>query len=112
MRAPLVIAAVLLAAGCASTPRPGPAVSGPSAFALSGAEIARTKCAACHAIDGPGPSPRPSAPPFPTLRIRFNQLTWERTMAEIAAGGHDEMPPVSLSDSEIRDLKAFIDGLR
>jgi hypothetical protein len=32
-------------------------------------------------------------------------------MAEIAAGGHGEMPPLTLTADEIRHLKIYIDSL-
>lgn len=96
---------------CAAGPPPGSSETVPSQ-AQSGLAAAQTWCASCHAIDLVSQSPRMAAPPFRDLRVRFNQITWERTMAQIAAGGHDEMPPVAVSDIDIRDLKVFIDTLR
>ena len=98
-------------AGCATTgTSSGPPQ--PSMLAMRGQEIAQFRCAACHAIEGPGDSPRSNAPPFRQLRVRFNTLTWERAMAEISEGGHDEMPAVRLDDADIRDLRLYIEAVR
>lgn len=53
-----------------------------------------------------------NAPSFSQLSRQFNAVTWERTMAEIAEGGHDEMPPLRLDSTDVSDLKAYIDRLR
>lgn len=83
-----------------------------SAGALRGMEVAVLRCSGCHSIGGQEVSPRSNAPPFQQLRLRFNQITWERAMAEIAIGGHDEMPPVALDSADIRDLRTFIEASR
>jgi mono/diheme cytochrome c family protein len=103
------VAAVL--AGCASTP--GTQAEGPSTLAEDrGQAIADYRCGGCHATGVLGASPRAAAPPFRVLRVRFNGLTWERTMAEIAQGGHGEMPALALDSRDVKDLRAYIEGLR
>lgn len=108
----LLIAALLVtAAGCATSPdqaRPRPLLMGE----VRGREVAEVQCAACHSIDLFSDSPRMNAPPFRVLDLRFNAITWERKMAEIAIGGHDEMPAIRLPDSDVRDLETYIRGLR
>jgi mono/diheme cytochrome c family protein len=81
-------------------------------YRAEGEALANRRCGACHATDLGTYSPRPPAPPFPQLGIRFNQISWERVMAEIAGGGHGEMPPLELPPDEVRRIKAYIDGLR
>lgn len=109
-KAGLGLALAIGLAGCASDgvePAPKP----PSAFAVRGAEIALMRCSGCHAISLTARSPRPNAPPSRQLRIRFNEITWERTMRAIAEGGHEEMPPVFVDDVDARDLRAYIESL-
>ena len=111
-RLPLV--AILALAGCATAAPSGlaPTARPQSLFVSEGRAVAQTRCAACHAIDALGESPRSGAPPFTQIRLRFNAITWERAMRAIGEGGHEEMPAVSLDPSEIRDLRAYIDSLR
>lgn len=101
-----------LAAGCATTVEPAGTARKPSLFEAHGREVAQLRCAGCHSVDTYTTSPRSVAPAFRDFSIRFNSLTWERKMAEIAEGGHDEMPPLRLDDVEIRDVRAFIESLR
>lgn len=82
------------------------------AWTARGRAIAETRCAGCHAIAARGESPRSGAPTFGVLRMRFNEITWERAMREIAEGGHDEMPAVQIDGIDARDLRAYIEGLR
>ncbi|HTI66313.1 MAG TPA: cytochrome c [Caulobacteraceae bacterium] len=101
----------VLAAGCAA--EGGPVRVGRyEDLAARGAVIARTRCSGCHAIDLASDSPRASAPPFRVLRIRFNEITWERTTRAISEGGHDEMPPVPIDELDARDLRTFINSLK
>lgn len=108
----LAICLVGWTSGCATTDQPAAERPRASLFAIRGQEVADLRCAGCHSIDTITVSPRFNAPPFRDLRIRFNAISWERKMAEIAEGGHDEMPAVRLDDIEIRDLRAYIESLR
>lgn len=83
-----------------------------STAAMRGMEVAQLRCSACHSIGDLEVSPRANAPTFRQLRLRFNDITWERVMAEIAAGGHDEMPPVALDTTDVRDVRNYIEALR
>jgi mono/diheme cytochrome c family protein len=111
MKFSVALALAFAVGGCASM-GDEPVQTGPSEFAKRGAEIALMRCAGCHAISLTATSPRSNAPPFRELRIRFNEITWERTMRAIAEGGHDEMPPVFVDDIDARDLRAYIESLR
>ena len=104
-------AAGLLLLGCASLPGTGEAAA-PSRQAADGLAYAAAHCSTCHAIGPMGDSPRANAPPFRDLRIRFNAITWERTLGEIAKGGHAEMPPLTVEGSDVANVKAYIETLR
>lgn len=112
MRMPaFAISLTILLGGCAMMEE-NPAASSVSMSAMRGMEVAQLRCSGCHSIGGVEVSPRTSAPTFRELRLRFNQITWERAMAEIAVGGHDEMPPVALESADVRDVRNYIQALR
>lgn len=116
MRTPaLLLLSAGLVAGCAADRTPAPdlaraAVAAPGAG--RGQTVAEMRCAGCHAIGRAADSPRADAPTFQTIRLRFNPLSWERVMAEIAAGRHGEMPAVVLDPADVRDVRAYIETLR
>lgn len=112
VRRALPLAASLLLSACASdAPRPP---AGPAAplRVERGSSVAEMRCAACHAIRANTDSPHTGAPTFQSIRLRFNPLSWERTMSEIAAGRHGEMPALSLDPADVRDVRAYIETLR
>lgn len=102
-----MLAAVLAAmalGGCATKPAPDPA-------AARGHEIARRRCAACHAVEPQGgASPRDRAPAFASLEMRHT-ASLEGRVADLAHQGHYGMPPVSLRDDDVRDLVTYIASL-
>jgi len=104
----LVLAAIV--AGCASAPSANESV--PSAAVARGAEIAKARCAACHAVDPVGTSARVGAPPFRDIRARYDDVSFEREMEQIAAGNHNQMPPLRLARDQIHDVAAYIQSLR
>jgi mono/diheme cytochrome c family protein len=101
---------VLLAA-CAGQPADTPGL-GRNDDVSRGEAIAQLRCAPCHAVGASDRSPRSAAPPFRRLRMRFNEIAWERALRQIAEGGHDEMPPVAIDPSEASDLHAYVGSLR
>jgi mono/diheme cytochrome c family protein len=103
----LVLAAVIT--GCASAPPANNAL--PSAAVARGAAIAKVRCAACHAVDLIGTSGRPRAPPFRDIQARYNDVSFEREMDRIAAGNHNQMPPLRLERDQIHDVAAYIQSL-
>jgi mono/diheme cytochrome c family protein len=76
-----------------------------------GERIAARECALCHAIDKSSPSPRPSAPPFREIRLRYTAISLSREFVTIGQVGHYQMPPTSISRSDGEDLAAFIENL-
>jgi mono/diheme cytochrome c family protein len=112
MRIPaFAISLTIILGGCAMMEE-NPAASSVMPSAIRGMEVAELRCSGCHSIGGLAVSPRPNAPTFQQLRLRYNQITWERAMAEIAEGGHDEMPAVRLETADIHDLQDYIRTLR
>ena len=117
---PAVAAALLacmLAAGCASGgPPPEPAASVPAAAIPAareqGARLAAQICAACHAVGPSGDSTSPMAPPFRNLRLRYNPISLERHIADIAKSGVYAMPAQPLTPSDAEAIAAYIEWLR
>jgi len=97
-----------LAGACASLDGGAAGTGGAPKFGL---EIADHACAGCHAIGLAGDSPAMAAPAFRDLRVRYNQLSFQRRMEEIAEGGHNAMPPLQLDPGEVRNLAAYIESL-
>ena len=107
----LVVICALLMASCASAPEKVGATRAPSQQAVQGMAFAQARCSGRHAIGEIGESPRANAPPFRVLRVRLNTITWERTLADIAKGGHNEMPPLALDSADVSDVQAYIETL-
>ncbi|MER2605838.1 MAG: c-type cytochrome [Siculibacillus sp.] len=74
-----------------------------------GHAIATAACAACHAIDATGASPKAEAPVFRELGRRYPVESLEEALAEGVVVGHPGMPQVKM---EARDIAAFIAWLK
>ncbi|MCC7271179.1 MAG: cytochrome c [Alphaproteobacteria bacterium] len=74
-----------------------------------GAAFARTHCARCHAVAGPGPSPVAEAPPFSSFARRWPVDTVGEALAEGIDSGHSavRMPQFDFTVDEIDDLIAY-----
>jgi mono/diheme cytochrome c family protein len=108
LRSLLVTAmATALGAGSAASgqahPAPDPAVA-------RGHEIARRACAACHAVESDGKSPRAAAPTFRSREMRHTAALDGR-VADLTRQGHYEMPVIRLRPDQIRDLVTYIQSL-
>lgn len=81
---------------------------------VAGRAFAERHCAACHALEGPGPSPRPEAPPLSELERHYPVEHLAEALAEgIFVGGHGtDMPELVLSPEEIDDLLAWLAGIQ
>lgn len=100
-------------AGCATqTGAPAPQPQPPlTAAAERGFSLAGQRCGGCHALGLLDESRQSMAPPFRDMSLRYNDIAFERRMAELDGRGHGEMPPVRLATSEARDLTAYIHSL-
>lgn len=93
-----------LLGGCATTgadPAMGSAVD-------RGLFVALRACAGCHAVGGTDRSPNGIAPPFSVLRMQYDDAALQTRLADISRNGHQEMPPIYMTDDEIRDVTAYI----
>jgi len=76
----------------------------------AGQALARSRCQACHLVDGP--SVDGAAPPLVEIARRYKdkRLDWElETIAEV---GHYRMPRTPLSAAEISALNAYLRSLQ
>ncbi len=105
-----VLIAALLAALGACAVMGGPARRPPPTAASRGHEVAQRACAACHAVEAQGVSPRPKAPAFASLEMRHTASLKDR-VADLTSRGHYDMPALSLSPEEVRDLVSYIASL-
>jgi mono/diheme cytochrome c family protein len=103
-RAGALAAAALALGGCAALQ---PLSDQP---ATRGHAVAQRECAACHAIEPGGVSPRRDAPAFSGPGIRHT-ASLDGRVAELARLGHYDMPPLKLSADEARDVAAYIQSL-
>ena len=106
MRSALLVL-ILLAAPAAATAGENPL----PASQARGHALARSVCAACHAVETKGASPNAKAPPFSALAGRHVPLTLQRRLADIAETGHYDMPPINLHADEVQDVVAYINSL-
>jgi len=100
----IILGLAALLGGCATTaaaPATGSAVD-------RGLFVALRACAGCHAVGGTDRSPNGIAPPFSYIRMRYDEAALQRLLADISRNGHYEMPPIYMTDDEIRDVTAYI----
>lgn len=76
----------------------------------SGHRIARSVCAACHAVETAGASPMARAPAFASLKMRHTASLAGR-VEDLTRQGHYAMPPMTLRPDQVRDLMAYIASL-
>lgn len=76
-----------------------------------GQTLARTHCAACHAIDRVSASPLTIAPPFRDLHRRYPVESLSEALAEGIVTGHPSMPEFRLAPDQIEDFIAFLKSL-
>jgi len=69
--------------------------------------VAVRRCAACHAIEPGGVSPRARAPGFATVEMQHT-AGLEGRLQDLTQHGHYDMPPVPLQPGEVADLLAYI----
>ena len=112
MRRTLLTVAILAAAAGCATGSPS-ALKSPilDASVDRGRFFVLRSCAGCHAVGSLGESPNSSAPSFATVRLRHNAISLEHRLAQISRNGHVEMPPVYMSDAEIKDIAAYIETI-
>lgn len=77
-----------------------------------GGVFARRECAGCHTVRGDSVSPRPGAPTFEDIAVRYvdARLDWE--LEAITQVGHYAMPAKAMSKADIADVTAYIRTLK
>lgn len=73
-----------------------------------GYDVAKAKCAGCHALTGVEDRSLSGAPPFPEVGRRFPDGDLATRMEVVLASGHYAMPPRHLTATEQRQVAAFI----
>ncbi len=83
-----------------------------SADPTTGAKLAKSECAACHAIgsDAEAKSPEPKAPRF--ADVAKMPSTTELSIKVFLRSTHRTMPNIILNDEEVDSIAAYIIGLR
>ncbi|MEO8112861.1 MAG: cytochrome c [Phenylobacterium sp.] len=107
-RIAIILALLAVAGGCATSGRPMAGGAAPGSAVERGHFFVQRSCAGCHAVNALGDSPNAEAPPFRSVRMRHNEISLERMLADISQKGHFRMPPVYMSDAEIADIVAYI----
>lgn len=77
---------------------------------VRGHAVARKACAACHAVEPAGDSPRPRAVGFASQEMQ-HIAGLEGRVAELTRRGHYGMPPLVLSAQDASDIVAYIESL-
>lgn len=77
--------------------------------AAAGERLAVDKCAACHAVGRAGSSPKPDAPPFRSLHLKYPVSHLAEALAEGITTGHPDMPEFVFSTDEIAAFLAYIE---
>lgn len=106
-----VLAAAGLATACSTLGEPLASRAGDPSVER-GMRVASLQCSQCHQIASAGESPRPAAPTFAALRLRYNPLTLPRRIAAVRSDGHSEMPSFSMDPADAEHIAAYIDSLR
>jgi len=98
-----------LAAALCSSILSGAATADSSVAA--GQRLAVEKCATCHAVDRTGASPKPGAPPFRSLHLKYPVAHLAEALAEGITTGHPDMPEFVFSTDEIAAFLAYIEEI-
>ncbi len=84
------------------------AADGPVA---AGHRLIVEKCAHCHAVDRTGSSPKPGAPPFRSLHLKYPVAHLAEALAEGITTGHSDMPEFVFETDEIEAILAYITSI-
>jgi mono/diheme cytochrome c family protein len=106
-----LIVSACAADGGSQTSSPTLTMDGSNPTVERGQVLAARECSRCHALGAVGDSPNMAAPPFRVVRLRNTGLSLERRLADIARGGHYEMPPIQLQAGEVADLAAYLESM-
>lgn len=111
MRYGVLIAAVILLAGCASH-EPAEPAGARQASLQRGHDLVAAHCSSCHAIERSGDSPAPEAPAFRTLSRNYRVDTLQEALAEGISVGHPAMPEFQFAPGEVEDLVSYLQSIQ
>jgi cytochrome c len=77
----------------------------------AGQRLVVDKCAPCHAVGRSDLSPKPGAPPFRSLHLKYPVAHLAEALAEGITTGHSDMPEFVFSPDEIAAILAYIEDL-
>jgi mono/diheme cytochrome c family protein len=97
-------AIAVLSAGAQTSPPTAPAADSAS----RGLYVALRVCSACHKVAYPGVGPDSAAPSFAVIHARHDPASLHRLLVGISSAGHQAMPPIPMSPTEIEDVAAYI----
>ena len=85
-----------------------------SAFAQSGADTYKSKCAMCHGADGLGETPAGKMMKTPSFKSPEAVKTTDSEMIEVTKNGKAKMAAFKdkLTDAQIKDVVAYIRTLQ
>jgi mono/diheme cytochrome c family protein len=106
----LSICLAMTLTACADAGRSAPALATADPLVQRGLAIAQRRCASCHDIGVGKPPAITAAPPFRTVRLRYNSLSLQRRLSVIGEEGHYDMPRLSLQPTEIEDLARYLES--
>ncbi|HEX2800487.1 MAG TPA: c-type cytochrome [Phenylobacterium sp.] len=106
------IIALLALLGAAYSAVAAPAANHATSSVDHGRFLVLRACAGCHAVGEAGASPDSHAPTFPVVRGSVSASQLKVMLRELSKNGHYEMPPIFMSEADIRDIAAYIATLR
>jgi mono/diheme cytochrome c family protein len=77
-----------------------------------GQALLTQNCARCHAIGRSGDSPRPDAPAFRTLSMRYPIESLEEALGEGIMTGHPDMPEMSFDAEQVGAIIAYLKSIQ
>jgi len=77
-----------------------------------GQALLTQNCARCHAIGRSGDSPRPDAPAFRALGIRYPIESLEEALGEGIVTGHPDMPEFSFDADQVGAIIAYLKSIQ
>lgn len=111
MKTPLLAAAFLLLASCAS-PEDVARTENETAQIAAGRQLAETHCASCHTLAATGESHHPMAPPLRTLSRNYPVNMLEEAFAEGILVGHRDMPEFRLEPAQVDALVGYLESIQ
>lgn len=83
-----------------------------TSFLEMGQQIAKTRCAFCHAAGPTGTSPRADAPPLRTVLANYNTSALADDFREHIHVGHPDMPDFGFTVKQTEGLLAYLTSIQ